>query len=346
MVIALSFDAGAPTGGAAVDADNSGSPPPIAIDCITTPVSVVPRPAEVLVVQDRSAAMADVMATDGATKWSALVSAMDQLVSSTQDATAWGLMLFPKSAGDSNCCQMPSNDNQPQIEVDPATQAALPISVALAQTAPTGIGTPTARALIQAANALAARTTSTSKYLVLVSAGDPTCASDTACSGAATLDYARTKQSVAHIASVQGIPVAVVAVALSSSANQLQRSNTQQLFIDLATAGGMPNTAKGQQAYYAPASTAELTTTLATLQTKMKSCSLAITSTVSYPDSATLQMAGYAVARDASHQDGWDFGDAGKSVVLYGKPCESYRQSPTPPAVQLITSCPTAPLVY
>ena len=207
--------------------------------CGVSTTTLFPRPAEVMLVLDRSTTMADALPADETDKWTATVSGIESAVLASHDATAWGLMLFPKATDDSACCQMPANDLSPVAEVAPEQQSTSAISAALAQSAPTGIGAPTARALIQAANYLVARGTGTSKYIVLASGADPTCASDSLCTGASTIDYARTKETVAHVASVLGIPVAVAGIALPAAGNVIQPNSRVQLFTDLANLGGM-----------------------------------------------------------------------------------------------------------
>jgi hypothetical protein len=308
--------------------------------CVVETTTLYPRPAEVLLVLDRSTPMASAIASDGTSTWTATVAAVESAVLASQDATAWGMMLFPKSTGDSTCCQMPTNDLLPTVEVAPALQSAPSISAALAQDAPTGVGTPTARALVQAANYLAARSTSTSKYIVLATGGEPTCASDGLCSGAATTDYARTKDTVAHVASVLGIPVAVAAVVLPTSGNSIQPSVRQQLFTDLANLGGMPNTTPGQRAYYAIASASDLATALGTLNAQMTSCSFALRDPIVWPDDVAVLLSENRIARDTSRQDGWDYGDSGTSIVLYGKPCDDARSLAGAASLSFVTACP------
>jgi hypothetical protein len=298
-----------------------------------------------LLVLDRSATLADPIATDGTSKWTATVSGIESAVLASQDTTAWGMMLFPKSTGYSSCCQMPTNDLLPEVEVGPALQAASSISAALAQNMPTGMGTPTARALIQAANYLTARSSSTSKYIVLATGGEPTCASDGVCTGATTADYTRTKDTVAHVASVLGIPVAVAAIALPAAGNSLQPSGLLQLFTDLANLGGMPNTTPGQPAYYAIAGASDLVTTFGNLHAQMTSCSFALSGPVTWPDNVAVLLADNRIAQDTSHQDGWDYEDSGTSVVLFGKPCDDARSLNGLASLDFVTACPAAPVV-
>lgn len=326
-----------------VDADLSPPPP---ASCTVATTTLYPRPVEVLLVLDRSTSMADLIASSGTSKWTATVAGVESAVLANQAATAWGMMLFPKSTGDSTCCQMPTNDLSPEVEVAPALQSAPSISAVLAQDSPAGVGTPTARALIQAANYLAARSTSTSKYIVLASGGEPTCASDGLCSGATTADYARTKDTVAHVASVLGIPVAIAAVALPAAGNSYQPSGRLQLFTDLANLGGMPSTTPGRPAYYAIASASDLAVALGTLNAQMTSCSFLLPDPVAWPDNVAVLLSDDRIAKDVSHQDGWDYGDSGTSVVLFGKPCDNARTLGGLASLAFVTGCPATPALY
>ncbi len=328
-----------------VDGGQAGvqpSPDPI---CSLATTTLFPRPAEVLLVLDRSVAMANAIATDGTSKWNATVAAIESAVLASQDATAWGMMLFPKSSGDTACCQMPADDLAPVVEVAPATKSSQAIAATLAQSVPTGVGTPTARALVQAANSLLARTTSTSKYIVLATGGEPTCASDALCDGASTLDYARTKDTVAHVASVLGIPVAVAGIALPATTGNLQPNGRQQLFVDMANLGGIPNTTPGQPAYYPVNGTADLVAALGALGAQATSCSFALPGSVAWPNNVAILLAENRIPQDTSHQDGWDFDDRDTSVVLYGKSCDNARSLNGSATLQFVTACPAAPVV-
>ena len=331
---------------ASVDGGMSGNDPaPVVVPdptCTVGSATLYPRPAEVMLVLDRSTAMADALAVDGTTKWAAAASGINSAVAASQGTTAWGLVLFPKPSGDTNCCQMPADglETVAVAEVAPELRSAQTIAVTLAESVPTGVGNPTAQAIIQTANFLRSRTTSTSKYVVLATAAEPTCASDGLCSGASTLDYTRTKDAVAHVASVLDIPVAVAGIALPSASNGYQPNGKVQLFTDLANLGGLANAAKGQPPYYAVASAADLASALGTLGTRMTSCSFALPGPVAWPDNVAVLLSGNRIPQDPSHQDGWDFADTGTSVVLYGKPCDESRQVAGGASLSFVTACP------
>jgi hypothetical protein len=313
-----------------------GPPPP---SCTSSTSTLLPRPAEALLVQDQSTAMAETLPS-GASKWAASVSAIAQAAAS--GSAAWGLMLFPKVSADGACCAMPTDDLEPEVEVAPDVQSGSAIGATFARSSATGTGRPLARAVVQAGNHLGARPTSTSKYVVLVVAGEPTCANDGLCSDADTADDARSKEAVTHVASLLGIPVVVAAVGLPAASNSFQTGRAQQFFTDLAKLGGMPNTSQSQPAYYAAASSSELAAALASIASRMRSCSFALASPPTSTRDAQVTLAGARVPQDVTHQNGWDFADGGTSIALYGKPCADVRSAASTTPIQFTTLCPLA----
>lgn len=312
--------------------------------CTASSTNLYPRPAEVLLVVDRSTTMAETIASDGDTRWSAMLDGIGLATSANPGNEAFGLMFFPKPSEVGNCCTMPADDQSPSIEVAPDVTAARAIASVLADSDASGVGAPTARALIQAANYLSARTTSTSKYVVLISGSEPTCPGDALCDDATSTDDTRAKETVTQIASVLGIKVGVVAIALPSSNNSLQPSSRQQLFIDLATLGGLRNTSQSQPAYYPAGTAPELETALDALATRMLSCTLALPTAVAWPDSVALSIHGDWISQDTTHQEGWDYGDHGASIVLYGKACDEAKATQGAGPFQFIASCPALPI--
>lgn len=331
----ISIDGGARP---ALDAGTPGLTPEE--DCLPTVSTLRARPAEILLVHDRTTTMAERL--DAGNKWSGSQAAITTVA---QLGTAhWGLMLFPKAYADGECCQMPASDGAPDVEVAPGTASATALAATFDQNAATGIGRPMARAITQAASYLSARTSSVAKYIVLVAAGEPTCSGDGLCSAANSSDATRTKDAVTHAASRLGIPVAVVTVGLAVSSNALQPVATQQLFADLAKLGGMPNTTPGQPAYWAAGTTDELATALAAIAGQTKSCTFALPAPFDGNAAAQVSLADVRLARDPNHQDGWDFADDGTSVVLFGKACAAARTASDAVTMQLQPACSVPPV--
>ena len=316
---------------AAVDIDDTPA------TCAPVVSQLQPRPPEALLVVDRSTGMADPVA-DGGSKWLASTAGVAAATSSM--AVGWGMMLFPKPSADGDCCQMPANDLFPEVEVAPSLDSATAMVAALAGTGATGVGRPLARAIVQAGNYLSLRASGTAKYIVLLASGEPTCSSDGVCStSATTTDDAGAKDAVTHVSSLLTVPVGVVAVGLASSANSLQQTPAQQFFADLAKLGGMPNTATGQPAYYSAATAGEIGAALSALAAQMQSCAFALPPLAAWRPDVEVALGGVRVTRDTSHQNGWDFGDYGTSIVLFGKACAAARAASGTVEVQLTTFC-------
>lgn len=330
----ISIDSGAR---AAIDAGVTADE----TSCLPSVYTLRARPAEVLLVQDRSAAMAELVGTDS--KWSMSGAA---IVKVAELATAsWGMMLFPKATLDGECCQMPSSDLAAEVEVMPSSGSAALLATTFQTSAATGRGRPMARAITQAASYLHARATSSAKYLVLVAAGEPTCSEDGLCSAENTSDATRTKDAVTHAASRLGIPVAVVALGLPSNSNVLQPVATQQLFADLAKLGGMGSATSSQQAYWAAATTGELERVLAAIAAQTKNCSFVVPAPIVRPADVQVLLSDVRLSRDSTHQDGWDFADDETSVVLFGKACTAARTALDAVVMRLQPSCSAPPVL-
>jgi hypothetical protein len=59
---------------------------------------------------------------------------------------------------------------------------------------------------------------------------------------------------------------------------------------------------------------------------------------------AAVDLQGKSIARDPSHEEGWDFGDGGKTVVFYGRACSSILQSTETLKPRLRLGCPNSSL--
>lgn len=309
--------------------------------CLPSVYALHARPAEMLLVQDRSAAMAELVGADS--KWSMSNAAIVKVAE--LPTASWGMMLFPKAGLDGECCQMPSSDLAAEVEVMPSSGSAALLATTFQKSAATGRGRPMARAITQAATYLHARATSTAKYIVLVAAGEPTCSEDGLCSAENTSDATRTKDAVTHATSRLGIPVAVVALGLASSGNALQPVATQQLFADLAKLGGMASATSSQQAYWAATTTDELARILTTIAAQTKSCSFVVPTTIRWPADVQILLSDVRLSRDSTHQDGWDFADDETSVVLFGKACTVARTASDPVTMKLQPSCSGPPVL-
>jgi hypothetical protein len=283
---------------------------------------------QVLLLLDRSSSMTDSPPGSSDSWWNLATGAVNTILKDSEKELDWGLMFFPKGTTSSECCKMPTDDKSPLIEVATGPANAQAIAQAMAASKPTGEGTPTARALLQAGNHLTSLSTAAQKLIVLATDGDPTCANDSICLGNESKDYERTKEAMSHVYSVLGIPVAVVGIAYPDSSGNLQPNAKQLLMIELAKRGGIPNPTPSQPAYYLAANQEQLTATFQALRKQTISCTFHSTLERPWQNAMKVTVDGSDIQRDTTHMDGWDLRDGGSSVTLYGSACAAIQKKP------------------
>jgi len=307
--------------------------------CKPSQAVLVPRPVQVLLLLDRSSSMTDSPPGSTDSWWTLATGAVNSILKDSEKELDWGLMFFPKGTTSSECCKMPTDDMSPLIEVATGPSHAQAIAKAMAASKPTGEGTPTARALLQAGNHLTSLATAAQKLIVLATDGDPTCANDSICIGNDSKDYARTKEAMAHVYSVLGIPVAVVGIAYPDSSSNLQPNAKQLLLIELAKLGGLPNPTPSQPAYYLAANADQLVSTFQALRQQTISCTFDTTLESPWPNAMKVTVGGADIKRDTTHTDGWDLQDGGSSLTLFGSACATIQKDPGA-STQLTLGCP------
>jgi von Willebrand factor type A domain len=255
------------------------------------------RPADVLLVLDRSGSMKD--APDGASastsKWDLTVPALSQVVTETNAGVAWGMKVFPEGEDTDSCSPATITDT---IHVPIAAGNAPAVVGAISTTTPEGDGTPTGDAVRAATRYLAGLQTQDNRFIVLATDGDPSCSP----SGEGG-DEART-YAVAAVteAAKQGFPVFVVGVATTKD------SSTKALN-DMAIAGGMPRPDPNPLAtrYYLANTQAELTGALRAITSAVASCVFPLGTPPPVPNNIGLEVDGVLVPRDGTRQDGWEY---------------------------------------
>ena len=189
------------------------------------------KPAEILLLLDRSKSMIEDTTSDGVTlKWNAVLPALKQVIMDTDAAVSWGLKTFPEGLGAE--CVTGSVTNNVVVPIAPMNAAAVVGALndtTNPATQPQGNGTPTGDAITAAFNYLKTLTTTNPKYILLATDGAPSCAGTTKDSSTART-YAYTHVMDAASASPP-IYTFVVGVATNSS------SETSTLNM-LADAGG------------------------------------------------------------------------------------------------------------
>jgi hypothetical protein len=316
-------------------------------NCGQTSVSVMPLPPDILIVQDRSLSMTDdsndqpcaggSAAGDGMcganSKWSQVITAVNQVVGQTQSKVNWGLIFLGDETAQCGAA------TAPVVDITPGASAQL-IQTALNGVVFTGApGTPTTAVMNNAVKYLQGLTDPNPKYLLLATDGEPNCAGGgTGNIGASDAIGAENAVAAANTA---GFPTFVVGIATTSDPAATNALNT------MAVNGGEPQVGAATQ-YYAVTDTAGLETVLAQIIGKAVSCTIPLTGVSGNLDKVAVS------AKDASGNtieimqdatNGWSYTDATKTaIILNGDACNNLK-SVTYTGFQFIYTCATGIIV-
>src|SRR5436190_8454415 len=210
------------------------------------------KPAEILLLLDRSKSMIEDTTSDGVTlKWNAVIPALKQVIMDTNEAVSWGLKVFPEGEG-SECI---AGSVTPNVVVPVAPMNAATVVSAIDATMALGNGTPTGDAVTAAFNYLKGLPSTNPKYILLATDGAPSCAGTT--HDSSTARTFAVSQVMAAASATPPIYTFVVGVATNSSSE----SGTLNM---LADAGGKPRSALLTH-FYLGNTQAELTAAVASI---------------------------------------------------------------------------------
>ncbi|HEX3855003.1 MAG TPA: vWA domain-containing protein, partial [Polyangiaceae bacterium] len=227
-----SSGAGNSTSGAGTTGINTNGDPSMDSDsgiigdqCANQSFDLQRKPAEVLIVLDRSASMED--PPDGApsgtgSKWSLVVPGVNQVVMATDSSVSWGLKVFPE--GDGSECVAGSVTSMIPVPIAPMNASA--VTAAVTATTAAGNGTPTGDAINAATAYLKTLSDPNPKFILLATDGEPSCngtSKDT--TGART----QAVQAVTDAATA-GFKTFVIGIATD-------KASDEQVLNDLAVAG-------------------------------------------------------------------------------------------------------------
>jgi hypothetical protein len=318
------------------------------------------KPAEVLLLLDRSKSMIEDTTSDGVTlKWNAVLPALKQVIMDTDSSLSWGLKTFPEGTG-TECIATSVTEN---VVVPVAPMNASAVIGALNDTTniatqPQGNGTPTGDAVTAAFNYLKKLPSTNPKYILLATDGAPSCAGTTKDSSTArTYAY-----SAVMSASSASPPIYTFVVGVAT--NSTNESSTLNM---LADAGGRPRPGLLTH-FYLGNTQAELTAQLASITGQAATCTfpldppppvlndptklgmyfpptgtpMACTTTNECPggQSCVNSMCMLKVPYDGAMGNGWAYTDANDTAVqAYGSWCDMIKASGAN-TVQVIYGCP------
>jgi hypothetical protein len=307
-------EAGAGSGGNG-GSGGGGQTPSQDANCGLKRIDLQKRPADLLLILDRSGSMIDEVG--GKEKWAETVSALDTVVSRTQAAVAWGLKLFPLPSQ----CSVPSGITVP---VATSNHAAIMKSINDNRAVENGGSTPTREAVNKGFATLKATPSPNSKYLLLATDGQPNCLP-----GGDNRDEDRAG-SVAAVAAAAsaGIPTFVVGIATAGS-------TAHETLNEMADKGGRPRS--NATRYYPVVNRDELVAALEAITGQIASCTFPLNPPPPVPSNVAVEVDGMRVARDPSQ--GWDYGPGNGSIVLNGALCDRLKAG-TAKNVQILYGCP------
>ncbi len=289
------------------------TPGPLGDECARQSFIVSSKPADVLLVLDRSKSMIEnTVPPNGDSRWDAVVPALTSVISATDSAISWGLKLFPEGEG-SQCIAESVTDAIP-APIKPGNAAT--VNGIIQSTEALGNGTPTGAAIAKATEYLKSRTAG-SQYILLATDGDPSCPKG---------DDAAEEQAISAIADAKaaGFPVYVIGV--------LDPEEDDGKFPTLnamAEAGGtaLPESPLGTK-FFQVNSQDDLKAALLQVTGEVASCEFPFTKRPPNVKNIGVQIGGVWVDQDPNRLEGWEYtSDAYLGIELFGSACQQVKTS-------------------
>jgi len=278
------------------------------------------KPAEILLLLDRSASMKD--PPDGAPsgsapKWDLIIPALKKVVMDSDMSVHWGLKVFPEGTG--NECVAGSVTNK--IDVPIAPMNASTVVNAINTTMDEGNGTPTGDAVNAAVAYLQTLTSTNRKYILLATDGEPSCAGTSQGSTAAR-PYAVT--AVTNAANMN-FHTFVVGVATT-------KDSATTVLNDLAVAGKEPRAGLLTR-FYLGTTQNDLSAALAFITGQASSCIFPLDPPPPVKNNPSklgvyFTSADTKIPNDPTSQNGWTYLNAeNTSLQVYGSWCDMIKSA-------------------
>jgi hypothetical protein len=316
-------------------------------NCGLVPLNVARKPADLLLLLDRSGSMSEHKVKDPSggeiTRAQAVKVAIDTVVEKTQSGIAWGLKMFPE--GDSAYCVV----SEDKVDVALALDNFAAIASVVDPDAFDGDGTPTAAAVSAGHDYLAkVARDDNPKYLILATDGEPSDDEKNQCTGKwAEPDVRTAAVNAVAAAASDGIMTFVIGVNTSSSANvTLNRLVQAGQTADPPIAAGEDVSSSKARHYYAANDSQELLDALGKIAGQVSDCTFRLAGAPPVPDNVVVKVTDPSgqlvrVPADASRVDGWDYAGADHlAITVYGSWCDQVKAPTGNNRVFIIFGCP------
>jgi hypothetical protein len=297
------------------------------------------KPAELMLVLDRSASMQDPAEGSTATtpKWDLVVPAVNQVITETNTSLSWGMKVYPERPPGATTepaeCTPTGVTNR--IDVPMAANNAATVTGAVTATRPDGNGTPTGAAIDAAVTYLKSLTTDNKKYILLATDGEPSCYGTVNALGKDSTQARTYAVQAVGAAATAGFHTFVVGVATS-------KASATSVLNMMAMAGleARPDPNPLATKYYLANTKDELVSALKVITGQISNCIFPLKRPPPVPENIAVKVSGTKAPQDPTHQDGWDYtGPDYTGVIVYGSWCEMIKTSAAN-MVEITYGCP------
>jgi len=318
--IDTSPDSGIRTDSSAIVLDDARKSPGQVPCQVPGPMYLVPRPADVLVLLDRSGSMAT--AFGSGSRYQAVAALLSDLALAYQKHVRFGYLEMP---GRSGCdFQMPGCCASPPV-VELALDNAQAMTSAIAQAAPVGGNTPTAAALAAAQSYFDTLDDGVrNRYVLMATDGVPSCTLSGAFSSGNSSTSPGCADALAEVGALgdSGVKVIVLSVGLDSAANPGETSCLDAL----AQAGGaaIPQASPG---YYSAEDPDQLQRAIERIfgEVSRPSCLLEMPR-INMDSVVGVYLDGYEIPNDTENGWTWDNSSSSLGIRITGAYCDQIQQ--------------------
>jgi hypothetical protein len=301
-----------------------GASSPIGKECARQNFVLSSKPADVLLVLDRSKSMIEhTVPPDDKTRWDAVVPAVTAVITETDSVVSWGLKLFPEGEGEA--CSAGSVTDAVPAQIVPRNAAI--VNGIIMQTQALGNGTPTGDAILEATTYLRGRGAA-NQVILLATDGDPSCPDG---------DDEAEEHAISAItaAKAAGFPTYVIGVL-----DPVDDKGKFPTLNAMAEAGGTalsddPSAPKFFQAN----SQVELSNSLKAVTGQVVSCVFEFEKRPPNEQNVGVQINGAWIDRDLSRSEGWEYtSDQFLGLELFGNACQQVKDA-TANQLDIIFGC-------